>query len=47
MTNEVSYTDLSGEIRQWYGFRPLSEVIDNREELLHPSDSLRGPTELM
>ena len=35
VTDEDSGTGLGGGVRQWNGFRPPSEAIDNREEVLH------------
>ena len=35
VTDEGSRTGLSGGVRQWNGFRPPSEAVDDRKELLH------------
>ena len=43
MTDEGSCTGLGGGVRQWNGFRPPGEAINDREEVLHALGFIEGP----
>ena len=42
VTDEGSQTGLSGGVGQWNGFRPPSETVDDRKEVLHALGLIKG-----
>ena len=42
VTDEGSCTGLGGGVRQWNSFRPPSEAVDDREEVLHALRLIEG-----
>ena len=42
VTDEGSRTGLSGGVGQWNGFRPPSETVDDRKEVLHALRLIKG-----